>query len=122
MITRLFATDPVVEVRGSESLLGVDCLLSLVKALGMGSCLSGERSGARAHPYGSPESPSESRRRANKLRTSSFNSDVQMRLHRVPGRMFLNGSSEVASIFCKQGKKRINQDAMLVWEVSSYFL
>ena len=93
VITRLFATDPVVEVRGSECLLGVDCLLGLVKAFGMGSCLSGERSGARAHPFGSPESPFENRRLASKLRIFPFNSDVQMRLHRVPGRMFLNGSS-----------------------------
>ncbi|XP_027349094.1 probable protein phosphatase 2C 33 isoform X2 [Abrus precatorius] len=30
--------------------------------------------------------------------------------------MFLNGSSEVASLYCKQGRKGINQDAMLVWE------
>ncbi|KAJ8528524.1 hypothetical protein K7X08_022216 [Anisodus acutangulus] len=37
-------------------------------------------------------------------------------LHRIPGRMFLNGSSEVASIFTQQGKKGPNQDAMIVWE------
>ncbi|KAJ3677595.1 hypothetical protein LUZ60_003319 [Juncus effusus] len=34
----------------------------------------------------------------------------------VPGRMFLNGTSEVASIYTQQGKKGTNQDAMLVWE------
>ncbi|XP_030472263.1 probable protein phosphatase 2C 33 [Syzygium oleosum] len=30
--------------------------------------------------------------------------------------MFLNGSSEVASLFTVQGKKGTNQDAMIVWE------
>ena len=33
----------------------------------------------------------------------------------------MNGSSEVASLFSKQGKKGINQDAMIVWEVSFSF-
>ncbi|MQM01784.1 hypothetical protein Taro_034541 [Colocasia esculenta] len=37
-------------------------------------------------------------------------------LHRVPGRLFLNGSSEVACLFTQQGRKGTNQDAMLVWE------
>ncbi|KAL0358772.1 UNVERIFIED_CONTAM: putative protein phosphatase 2C 33 [Sesamum angustifolium] len=30
--------------------------------------------------------------------------------------MFLNGSSEIASLFTQQGKKGTNQDAMIVWE------
>ncbi|KAG1364266.1 putative protein phosphatase 2C 66 [Cocos nucifera] len=37
-------------------------------------------------------------------------------LHRVPGRKFLNGATEVACLFSQQGKKGSNQDAMLVWE------
>ncbi|KAJ6800478.1 putative protein phosphatase 2C 66 [Iris pallida] len=37
-------------------------------------------------------------------------------LHRVPGRMFVNGSSSAACLFTQQGKKGTNQDAMLVWE------
>ncbi|KAJ4834904.1 hypothetical protein Tsubulata_045734 [Turnera subulata] len=41
---------------------------------------------------------------------------MEMRLHRVPGRFFLNASTHSASLFSKQGKKGINQDAMLVWE------
>ncbi|KAJ1382424.1 PPM-type phosphatase domain [Sesbania bispinosa] len=41
---------------------------------------------------------------------------MEIRLHRVPGRLFLNGSSQIASLFCKQGRKGINQDAMLLWE------
>ncbi|KAK7390699.1 hypothetical protein VNO78_18710 [Psophocarpus tetragonolobus] len=41
---------------------------------------------------------------------------MEMRVHRVPGRYFLNGSSQLSSLFCKQGRKGINQDAMLLWE------
>ncbi|KAK8467262.1 hypothetical protein PHAVU_007G001500 [Phaseolus vulgaris] len=41
---------------------------------------------------------------------------IEMRVHRVPGRLFLNGSSQVASLFCKQGNGTINQDAMLLWD------
>ena len=104
-------------MRGSDSLVGLECLLNIVRALGMGSCLSGEVTSPRAVPY-APESTSENGRQTRRLRTSSFDSKTELKLHRVPGRLFLNGSSEVASLFCKQGKKGINQDAMLVWEVS----
>ncbi|KAG8637976.1 probable protein phosphatase 2C 74 [Manihot esculenta] len=44
-------------------------------------------------------------------------SHVCNRLHRIPGRLFLNGSSNIASLFTPQGKKGTNQDAMIVWEV-----
>lgn len=37
-------------------------------------------------------------------------------LHPIPGRLFSNGSSSVASLFTQQGKKGTNQDAMIVWE------
>ncbi|XP_022721135.1 probable protein phosphatase 2C 6 [Durio zibethinus] len=37
-------------------------------------------------------------------------------LHRISGRMFLNGASNVACLYTQQGKKGTNQDAMLVWE------
>nr|GMD51252.1 probable protein phosphatase 2C 6 [Ipomoea batatas] len=37
-------------------------------------------------------------------------------LHQIPGRLFANGSSAVASLFTQQGKKGTNQDAMIVWE------
>jgi len=41
---------------------------------------------------------------------------IEMRVHRVPGRFFLNASSQIASLYGKQGCGGINQDAMLVWE------
>ncbi|XP_051128888.1 probable protein phosphatase 2C 18 [Andrographis paniculata] len=37
-------------------------------------------------------------------------------LHQIPGRLFGNGSSTVASLYTQQGKKGTNQDAMIVWE------
>ncbi|KAG0473878.1 hypothetical protein HPP92_015735 [Vanilla planifolia] len=43
--------------------------------------------------------------------------DGEGELHRVPGRMILNGASEVACLFTQQGKKGTNQDAMIVWEL-----
>ena len=40
-------------------------------------------------------------------------------LHVFPGRIFSNeGTSSVASIYTQQGCKGINQDAMILWEVS----
>ncbi|OVA04148.1 Protein phosphatase 2C (PP2C)-like domain [Macleaya cordata] len=37
-------------------------------------------------------------------------------LHRIPGRLFVNGASDAACLFTQQGRKGTNQDAMLVWE------
>ncbi|OVA14784.1 Protein phosphatase 2C (PP2C)-like domain [Macleaya cordata] len=80
----------------------------------MGSCLSAD--GANSHPY-SPTSPSGARRhRKNKkqgLRSSSFDARRSEQLRRIPGRMFFNGASGVASLFTQQGKKGTNQDAMI---------
>ena len=39
-------------------------------------------------------------------------------LHQIPGRLFSNGASRIASLYTQQGKKGTNQDAMIVWEVS----
>ncbi|KAJ0249786.1 PPM-type phosphatase domain-containing protein [Hirschfeldia incana] len=85
----------------------------------MGSCLSAE---SLSPTPGSPCSPGfgvKKRKNSKKKfgsRNSSFDSRKEDSLHQVPGRMFLNGSSEVACIFTQQGKKGPNQDAMVVWE------
>ncbi|CAH8309890.1 unnamed protein product [Eruca vesicaria subsp. sativa] len=85
----------------------------------MGSCLSAE---SRSPRPGSPCSPGfgvKKRKNSKKRlgsRNSSFDSKREDPLHRVPGRMYLNGSSEAACIFTQQGKKGPNQDAMVVWE------
>ncbi|KAG1331563.1 putative protein phosphatase 2C 33 [Cocos nucifera] len=84
----------------------------------MGSCLSSDGWSSSPHPT-SPSSPTSGVKRPRKAasgrrqgpRSSSFE-----QLHRIPGRMFLNGASSVASLFTQQGKKGTNQDAMIVWE------
>ncbi|BFG26315.1 putative protein phosphatase 2C 52 [Prunus yedoensis var. nudiflora] len=37
-------------------------------------------------------------------------------LHSIPNRIFTNGKSRASCIFTQQGRKGINQDAMVVWE------
>ncbi|XP_057471842.1 probable protein phosphatase 2C 33 [Actinidia eriantha] len=81
----------------------------------MGSCLSSEsRSPLPGSPLGIRKRKSSKKRPGS--RNSSFDYRREEPLHRIPGRMFLNGSSEVASLFTQQGKKGTNQDAMIVWE------
>ncbi|XP_019160793.1 PREDICTED: probable protein phosphatase 2C 33 [Ipomoea nil] len=84
----------------------------------MGSCFSSE---SRSPHPGSPMSAigiqkKKSFKRRAASRNSSFDYRREEHLHRIPGRRFLNGSSEVAALFSQQGKKGTNQDAMIVWE------
>lgn len=113
-------TDPSIENRGVGCLGGLECILSIIRALRMGSCLSAES--RSPHASSSPLTPNlgvkkwkNSKKRPGS-RNSSFDYRREEPLHRIPGRMFLNGSSEVASLFTQQGKKGTNQDAMIVWE------
>jgi len=116
-------TDPSSENSGSDSLAGLECILNIIRALRMGSCLSAE---SRSPRPGTPSSPGFGvrKRKNSKKRPGSRNSSFDYRreepLHRIPGRLFLNGSSDIASLFTQQGKKGTNQDAMIVWEVSSF--
>ena len=117
-------TDPITESReGCDCLAGLECLLSIIRALRMGSCLSTES----RSPLPSSPTSSVGRKRKGSLkrrpgsRNSSFDYKREEMLHRIPGRLFLNGSSEVASLFTQQGKKGTNQDAMIVWEVCFIF-
>ncbi|KAI3459135.1 hypothetical protein Pfo_015798 [Paulownia fortunei] len=81
----------------------------------MGSCLSSESgSPGPCSPMGVRKRKGSKRRLGS--RNSSFDYRREEQLHRTPGRMFLNGSSETASLFTQQGKKGTNQDAMIVWE------
>ncbi|XP_060182964.1 probable protein phosphatase 2C 33, partial [Lycium barbarum] len=117
----VITTDPNRENRGGGvgCVGALDCLLNIVRALrtGGGSCLTYE---SRTPVPGSPTSPAvginKKKKRRNVSRNSSFNKSKEELLRRTPGRFFLNGSSEVASLFTQQGKKGTNQDAMLVWE------
>ena len=116
-------TDPSSENSGCDSLAGLECILNIIRALRMGSCLSAE---SRSPRPGAPSSPGFGvrKRKNSKKRPGSRNSSFDYRreepLHRIPGRLFLNGSSDIASLFTQQGKKGTNQDAMIVWEVSSF--
>ncbi|CAA6664114.1 unnamed protein product [Spirodela intermedia] len=85
----------------------------------MGSCLSSD--GQRGSPTSSEAAASGTNRKqrgVTKRQGTRGYSDPRTDelLHRIPGRMFLNGASSVASLFTQQGKKGINQDAMIVWE------
>ncbi|KAI5431674.1 probable protein phosphatase 2C 33 [Lathyrus oleraceus] len=108
-----YGTDFVAEGRGSDSecFAGFECFLNIVRALGMGSCIS--EVGAGGSPplltYSQELNVGDGGKR-KRIRGSSTMD------YKVPGRMFLNGSSDVASMYCKQGRKGVNQDAMLVWE------
>ncbi|CAL9132217.1 unnamed protein product [Musa textilis] len=85
----------------------------------MGSCLSSDGQSSSSSPS-SPSSPALGakgplREQPRKPGPRSH-SKKEEQLHRIPGRMFLNGSSGVASLFSQQGRKGPNQDAMIVWE------
>ncbi|KAK8507894.1 hypothetical protein V6N12_074458 [Hibiscus sabdariffa] len=85
----------------------------------MGSCFSAE---SRSPPPGSPLSPHpaldypKNGYSRKKPGSGSFDYRKGETLHRIPGRLFLNGSTGVASLYTQQGKKGTNQDAMIVWE------
>ncbi|CAL0308317.1 unnamed protein product [Lupinus luteus] len=105
-----YGTDLVGEGTGSERMLGFECFLNVVRALGMGSCIGGDGGSPPFLPDSITNNNLDGGKRRRLKGSSSFDYKV------VPGRMFHNGSSEVASMYSKQGKKGINQDAMLVWE------
>ncbi|KAL3848878.1 hypothetical protein ACJIZ3_010760 [Penstemon smallii] len=49
-------------------------------------------------------------------RTFSDNATTLQHLSSIPNRIFTNGRSRSSCIFTQQGRKGINQDAMIVWE------
>lgn len=94
----------------------LECIIGILRALKMGSCFSAE---SRSPHPNSPGKRKNSKKRLGS-RTSSFEYWRNEPLHRIADRIFLNGSSQVASLFTQQGKKGTNQDAMIVWEVRSF--
>ncbi|KAI3470352.1 hypothetical protein Pfo_027015 [Paulownia fortunei] len=110
-----FVTDPNTGNSGCDWLAGLECILNIIRALIMGSCFSNEsRSPLPSSSMGVRKRKGSKRRLVS--RNSSFDYRRDEQLHRTPGRMFLNGSSKIASLFTQQGKKGTNQDAMIVWE------
>ena len=61
------------------------------------------------------------RRKRNK-KTFADHVNTLQHLPSIPNRIFTNGKSRASCIFTQQGRKGINQDAMIVWEVSSVVL
>lgn len=55
-------------------------------------------------------------------RTFSDHVVTLQHLPSIPNRIYMNGKSRTSCIFTQQGRKGINQDAMVVWEVSSFFI
>ena len=53
-------------------------------------------------------------------RTFSDHVISMQHLPSIPNRIFANGKSRASCIFTQQGRKGINQDAMIVWEVSVF--
>jgi hypothetical protein len=74
-----------------------DCMLGVLRALGLTWV-------AARQPQGQPRSAPPRGVAAAELRG-------------IPGRIAGNGASAVASLYTLQGKKGVNQDAMIFWEV-----
>lgn len=108
-------TDSNTDNSGRYSVGGLECILNIFWALRMGSCFSCE---SRSPLPRSPVMRRKGSSRKPVSRNSSFDYRREEQLHRDPNRRFLNSSTEIASLFTQQGKKGINQDAMIVWEVS----
>ncbi|CAN0914948.1 Probable protein phosphatase 2C 52 [Linum grandiflorum] len=87
----------------------------------MGACLStSTRSTCSSRSNGETRpSPRVGLRFCGRKRTKRTFSDHAMTLQHlgsIPNRIFANGKSTSSCIFTQQGRKGINQDAMLVWE------
>ncbi|XAR68032.1 Phosphoprotein phosphatase [Bertholletia excelsa] len=55
-------------------------------------------------------------RRKRNRKTFSDHVTTLQHLSSIPNRIFMNGKSRTSCIFTQQGRKGINQDAMIVWE------
>lgn len=87
----------------------------------MGGCASiSSRSSVSSRSNGETMSPSclwiDMFRRKRNRRTFSDHVTTLQHLSSVPNRIFANGRSSSSCIFTQQGRKGINQDAMIVWE------
>ncbi|EFJ12321.1 hypothetical protein SELMODRAFT_235030 [Selaginella moellendorffii] len=79
----------------------------------MGSCLSSER-GAQQNGAPSRSSRKTLKREAKEVLAVEAKNDQQLAC--FPGRLCTNGSSNSCCLFSQQGRKGVNQDAMIAWE------
>ncbi|PSR95322.1 Protein like [Actinidia chinensis var. chinensis] len=87
----------------------------------MGGCVStSSRSCCSSRSNGDTISPSclglSLCRRKRSRKTFSDHVTTLQHLSSIPNRIFTNGKSRSSCIFTQQGRKGINQDAMIVWE------
>lgn len=90
----------------------------------MGGCVSiSSQSTCSSKSNGERISPSclwiDMFRHKRSRRTFSDHVTTLQHLSSIPNRIFTNGRSTSSCIFTQQGRKGINQDAMIVWEVST---
>ncbi|KAG6661417.1 hypothetical protein I3843_03G167600 [Carya illinoinensis] len=83
----------------------------------MGGCVStSSRSTCSSRSNGETVSPSCFCGQKRTRRTFSDHVVGLQHLPSIPSRIFMNGKSRTSCIFTQQGRKGINQDAMIVWE------
>ena len=85
----------------------LDCLLGMLRALGILWAARPQRQPRTLPPRGAVPATAHSRNFAAELR-------------QIPGRIAGNGACAAASLYTMQGKKGVNQDAMIVWEVRAH--
>lgn len=87
----------------------------------MGNCQSSVNVKTPAARNGGGKAPESNSKRITSVDLSTLINKISRggrrgSLHQIPGRLFLNGASRIASLYSQQGMKGVNQDAMLVWE------
>eukprot|EP00252_Welwitschia_mirabilis_P009662 TRINITY_DN2238_c0_g1_i2.p1 TRINITY_DN2238_c0_g1~~TRINITY_DN2238_c0_g1_i2.p1 ORF type:complete len:258 (+),score=49.78 TRINITY_DN2238_c0_g1_i2:757-1530(+) len=86
----------------------------------MGSCLSADGWNSSSPPQPAIPHRIWVIRRSRRKDTSNSGTETKSKsdeeLCRIPGRVFTNGATNIASTFTQQGRKGVNQDAMIVWE------
>lgn len=101
------------------TMAALECMMGLARVFGMESCLLSADERTATNGSTSPASPGRRGKRSTKGRPGpgSRGSSVEG-LRGTPGRLAGCGSSlsGAACLFTQQGKKGVNQDAMLVWE------
>lgn len=109
-----FPTDSSSRTEEEEEGSSSGCILGF-----MGSCLSLDTPRSTGGGDGRRCSKGLKKRKKKKKRggSSSFRKDESEQLHKIPERLFFNGSTDITSLFTQQGRKGTNQDAMITWEV-----
>lgn len=109
--------------RKLRSLLHLDVFVIELK---MGACVSTSNQNSHSRrsigepviPHLATDFSGQNRSRGKLVEHQVLN--LLQHLPSVPGRIFGNGKTKSSCLFTQQGCKGINQDAMIVWEVSCF--